>query len=137
MSEEISMTEDIPTFEHIIELAAQDTDEAWEQIDQVLADYRTEANIAWALSSGLLNTSDGIRDLAASLIEDCPDVGSFMEEVLTEHLISESSLVVKYRLAAGKYKRGDRGEVVMGVITKAQQSDDKMLADAADELMAA
>lgn len=125
-----------PLFQNLLEAARRGGDDDWVLIDARLPEVRSAETIDWAFGPGLSDNDDNIRDFAASLIEDwVGELPEGAEARIVELMNTDSHLPVRLRLAAGRWKRGDRSDLVRGILNEAAATDNPTMSGLANRLL--
>ncbi len=114
------------TLSELIELAKQDTPEAWEIIDRALKAYKPAPDfLFWVRWGARGATVDGVRDLAASILMASDEPLDEAGQVVIERWMAEDTYhIVRYRLAVALYQRGIRTDAVVAMMEEASNDSD-------------
>jgi hypothetical protein len=125
-----------PKLQELITAAERGEDADWEFIDEKLPGALDDDSFNWVFSQGLDSRNDNIRDLAASLIENW-DGPLDNDQVLkiVSMMQFDTHLPVRFRLAAGRLKRGDDSHFVVRTLQEAAVSGDEVMEPLAKELL--
>jgi hypothetical protein len=111
-----------PTLEDFIREAKK---ENWTDIDLWMTEAIATSCLGWAMKDGLVDDNDGVRDLAATFLDesDAP-LGQNDQAVLADKMAVDDYHIVRYRLAVALYKRGNRNPKVVEMMERALEDSD-------------
>ena len=124
------------TIERLIGLAKA---EKWGDIDAEIPKVsRLPEIVKWAYKTGLFESNDQVRDLAASILEkaDWSDNQRLIHGLVYNTLRQEPYIYAKFRLAFALYAHGEREPVVVAVVEEAAKDKDTQVKDIALKYLA-
>lgn len=79
----------------------------WAFVDKHVPNYLDEESVRWALTHGLVDEKENIRDLAATILnESGEELDVAMMQKIERIMITDSNRFVRLRLAIALHKRG-------------------------------